>query len=206
MPLGGIWAEAWKGYKGYKDGLQPESLANGNWLVKQNQPVSKIETKSDTNLRSLYESWFRNALISKSVILWWQAKKGINSELEGANTRRVLNILSKRSLYLMRSSHTSARLQKKSTCFSSWTSPHSHLSQMLEPPCHLQDSIFKWFAPGLHNTATPRHGKPLKRGEFLSSRNSYKMLVPACFSVRTLMASNRSNSTWRLLFNAVACW
>jgi hypothetical protein len=45
-----------KGYKGYKDGLQPESLADGNWLVKQIQPVSKIETKSDTNLRSLYES------------------------------------------------------------------------------------------------------------------------------------------------------
>ena len=45
-----------KGYKGYKDGLQPETLADGNWLVKQNQPVSKIETKSDTNLRSLYES------------------------------------------------------------------------------------------------------------------------------------------------------
>jgi len=42
--------------RGYKDGLQPESLADGNWLVKQNQPVSKIETKSDTNLRSLYES------------------------------------------------------------------------------------------------------------------------------------------------------
>jgi predicted ATPase len=41
--------------KGYKDGLQPESLADGNWLVKQNQLVSKIETKSDTNLRSLYE-------------------------------------------------------------------------------------------------------------------------------------------------------
>ena len=79
-----------KGYKGYKDGLQPETLADGNWLVKQNQPVSKIETKSDTNLRSLYESWFRNVLISKSVILWWQVKKGINSELEGANTRRVL--------------------------------------------------------------------------------------------------------------------
>ena len=122
---------------GYKDGLQPETLADGNWLVKQNQPVSKIETESDTNLRSLYESWFWSALISKSVILWWQVKKGINSELEGANTRRVLNILSKRSLYLMRSSHTSAHLQKKSTCFSSWTSPHSHLSQMLEPPCHL---------------------------------------------------------------------
>ena len=32
------------------------SLADGNWLMKQNQPVSKIETKSDTNLRSLYES------------------------------------------------------------------------------------------------------------------------------------------------------
>jgi hypothetical protein len=45
-----------KGDKGYKDGLQPESLADGNWLVKRNQPVSKIETKSDTNLRSLYES------------------------------------------------------------------------------------------------------------------------------------------------------
>ena len=42
--------------RGYKDGLQPESLADGNWLVKQKQPVSKIETKSDTNLRSLYES------------------------------------------------------------------------------------------------------------------------------------------------------
>jgi hypothetical protein len=42
--------------KGYKDGLQPETLADGNWLVKQNQPVSKNETKSDTNLRSLYES------------------------------------------------------------------------------------------------------------------------------------------------------
>ena len=45
-----------KGYKSYKDGLQPETLADGNWLVKQNQPVSKIETRSDTNLRSLYES------------------------------------------------------------------------------------------------------------------------------------------------------
>jgi hypothetical protein len=42
--------------RGYKDGLQPESLADGNWLEKQNQPVSKIETISDTNLRSLYES------------------------------------------------------------------------------------------------------------------------------------------------------
>jgi hypothetical protein len=36
---------------GYKDGLQPETLADGNWLVKQNQPVSKIETKSDTNIK-----------------------------------------------------------------------------------------------------------------------------------------------------------
>jgi len=45
-----------KGFKGYKDGLQPETLADGNWLVKQNQPVSKTETKSDTNLRILYES------------------------------------------------------------------------------------------------------------------------------------------------------
>jgi len=89
--------------------------------------------------------------ISKSLILWWQAKKGINSELKGANARRVLNIPSKRSLYLMRSSRTSAHLQKKSTCFSSWTSPHSHLSQMLElPPCHLQDSTLKWCARNLN--------------------------------------------------------
>ena len=140
-----------RGLGGYKDGLQPETLADGNWLVKQNQPVSKIETNSDTNLRSLYESWFRNALIiSKSVILWWQAKKGINSELEGANARRVLNIPSKRSLYHMCSSHTSAHLQKKSTCFSSWTSPHSLLSQMLEPPCHLQDYTLKWCARNLN--------------------------------------------------------
>jgi len=36
------------GIRGYKDGLQPESLADGNWLVKKNQPVSKIETESDT--------------------------------------------------------------------------------------------------------------------------------------------------------------
>jgi hypothetical protein len=36
---------------GYKDGLQPETLVDGNWLVKQNQPVSRIETKSD-----MYES------------------------------------------------------------------------------------------------------------------------------------------------------
>ena len=36
------------GNKGYKVGLQPETLADGDWLVKQNQPVSKIETKSDT--------------------------------------------------------------------------------------------------------------------------------------------------------------
>jgi hypothetical protein len=44
------------GLQGLQGCLQPESLADGNWLVKQNQPVSKIETKSDTNLRSLYES------------------------------------------------------------------------------------------------------------------------------------------------------
>jgi len=30
-------------YKGYKDGLQPESLADGNWLVKKNKPVSKMK-------------------------------------------------------------------------------------------------------------------------------------------------------------------
>jgi hypothetical protein len=53
---------------GYKDGLQPETLADGNWLVKQNQPVSKIETTSDTNLRSLYESWKGNTA-DKPLIL-----------------------------------------------------------------------------------------------------------------------------------------
>ena len=41
--------------RGYKDGLQPDTLADGNWLVRQNQPVPRIETKSNTNLRSLYE-------------------------------------------------------------------------------------------------------------------------------------------------------
>ena len=48
-----------KGYKGYKGGLQPESLADdGNWLVKQNQPVSKIETKSDKLIqKSPRRSW-----------------------------------------------------------------------------------------------------------------------------------------------------
>ena len=39
--------------RGYKDGLQPESLADGNWLVKQKQPVSKIETKSDKLEKSI---------------------------------------------------------------------------------------------------------------------------------------------------------
>jgi hypothetical protein len=104
---------ATKGYKGYKDGLQPESLADGNWLVIQKQPVSKIETKSDTNLRSLYESWFRNALISKSVILWWQVKKGINSELEEANTRRVLRLGKVRlHRYICLRGHLSRSLEK----------------------------------------------------------------------------------------------
>ena len=53
----------------------------------------------------------------------------------------------------MRSSHTSAHLQKKSTCFLSWTSPLSHLSQMLEPPCHLQDSTLKWCARNLRGSS-----------------------------------------------------
>jgi len=46
-PLTRRWTASHVKDKGYKDGLQPESLADGNWLVKQNQPVSKIETKSD---------------------------------------------------------------------------------------------------------------------------------------------------------------
>jgi hypothetical protein len=36
-----------------------------------------------------------------------------------------------------------------------------------------------------HGHATPRHGRPLKHGDFLTSRNSSKMLVPACFRVGT---------------------
>jgi len=40
-----LWGKGLQGVtRGYKDGLQLESLADGNWLVKQNQPVSKIET------------------------------------------------------------------------------------------------------------------------------------------------------------------
>ena len=43
-----------KGYKGYKDGLQPERVS-GWWQLagEKNQPVSKTETKTDTKLRSL---------------------------------------------------------------------------------------------------------------------------------------------------------
>ena len=44
----GGWVTRVTSYKGYKVGLQPETLADGDWMVKQNQPVSKIETKSDT--------------------------------------------------------------------------------------------------------------------------------------------------------------
>ena len=42
-----------KGYKGYKDGLQPESLADGNWLVKQNQLVAKYLKTVDVLLNLL---------------------------------------------------------------------------------------------------------------------------------------------------------
>ena len=48
----GVMGTIYKGggdTRGYKDGLQPETLADCNWLVKQNQPASNIETKSDTN-------------------------------------------------------------------------------------------------------------------------------------------------------------
>ena len=182
----------------------PSLWLMANWLVKQNQPVSKIETKSDTNLRSLYESWFRNALISKSVVLWWQAKKGINSELEGANTCRVLYIPSKRSLYLMRSSHTSTHLQKKSTCFSSWTSPHSHLSQMLEPPCHLQESTLKWCARNLNllkflNThmfvqiLVQVGGDRKRRTSRTTIRTPTPLVIRHCFLVYCA-------STWKIIF------
>jgi hypothetical protein len=51
-----------KGYKGYKDGLQPETLADGNWLVKENQPVSKIETESDTWLCGILNTWLCQSL------------------------------------------------------------------------------------------------------------------------------------------------
>jgi hypothetical protein len=53
MCLGSVYKGLQGVTKGYKDGLQPETLVDGNWLLKQNQPVSKIETKSDTNLKSL---------------------------------------------------------------------------------------------------------------------------------------------------------
>ena len=45
------------GYKGVtRMAYSPSLWLMATWLVKQNQPVSNIETKSDTNLRSLYES------------------------------------------------------------------------------------------------------------------------------------------------------
>jgi hypothetical protein len=45
------------GYKGVtRMAYSPSLWLMANWLVKQNQPVSKNETKSDRNLRSLYES------------------------------------------------------------------------------------------------------------------------------------------------------
>jgi len=43
-----VCAKQGRGLGGYKDGLQPETLADGNWLVKQNQPVSKIENLTQT--------------------------------------------------------------------------------------------------------------------------------------------------------------
>jgi hypothetical protein len=47
----------YKGLQGVtRMAYSPSLWLMANWLVKQNQPVSKIETKSDTNLRSLYES------------------------------------------------------------------------------------------------------------------------------------------------------
>eukprot|EP00983_Pelagomonas_calceolata_P084526 1156372-Pelagomonas_calceolata.AAC.11 len=44
-----------RGYKGYKVGLQPETLAD-RLLVKQAQPASNSETSSDINLKNLIES------------------------------------------------------------------------------------------------------------------------------------------------------
>ena len=134
-----------RGGRGYKDGLQPKTLADGNWLVKHNQPVSKIENKSDTNLRSLYESCFRNALISKSVILWWQAKKGINSELEGANTRRVLNIPSN-GLCISCAARILQHTCKRKAHASYFEFLHTHIHHK----CHLQDSTLKWCARNLN--------------------------------------------------------
>ena len=47
----------YKGLQGVtRMAYSPSLWLMANWLVKQKQPVSKIETKSDTNLRSLYES------------------------------------------------------------------------------------------------------------------------------------------------------
>ena len=45
--------------EGQKDGLQPETLADGKWLVKQNQLVSTIGTKSDTNTARVHLGWGR---------------------------------------------------------------------------------------------------------------------------------------------------
>ena len=124
-------------------GLQPENLAD-RLLVKHSQPASKIETNSDKNFENLHESWFRKALTSRSVRQWNLAKKGIKSVFGSwAKRWNGLKRLMNKSLYFLRSSHTSECLQWKRACFSSCTSAQSHLSQMFEPPCHLQDSTFK---------------------------------------------------------------
>jgi len=57
MPFARLHSQMVKGLQGVTRMADSPSLwLMANWLVKQNQPVSKIETKFDTNLRSLYES------------------------------------------------------------------------------------------------------------------------------------------------------
>jgi len=107
----------------------------------------------------------------------------------------------------MCSSHTSAHLQKKSTCFSSWTSPHSHLSPMLEPSCHLQDSTLKWCARNLQSEPAeiPQHmfvqilvqvgGDRKRRTSRTTLRTPTPLVVRHCFLVYCAR-------TWKISFPA----
>jgi hypothetical protein len=91
-----------------------------------------------TQIWGVYEFWFRYALISKSVILWWQVKKGINSELEGASARGVLNSFKKVSVSHAQLANFSTLSKEKHMLLILNFSTLTFIT-MLEPPCHLQD-------------------------------------------------------------------
>jgi len=56
----------YKGYKGHKDGLQPESLADGNWLVCHD------------------ESWYQlkvgKVRLHRCICLWWASERKLGKK------------------------------------------------------------------------------------------------------------------------------